>query len=70
MAALSLQGPKSRTILNLACEQPVDALKYFRMAYNRIDEQVPSRSRAPVTPAISATKSGWMPPMRSRSGTR
>ena len=36
MAALSLQGPKSRTILNRACEQPVDALKYFRMAPNRL----------------------------------
>ena len=29
MAALSLQGPKSRAILDIACEQPVDALKYF-----------------------------------------
>ena len=36
MAALSLQGPKSRLILNRCCESAVDALKYFRMAPNRI----------------------------------
>lgn len=36
VAALSLQGPKSRATLNRACEQPVDGLRYFRMAPNRI----------------------------------
>jgi hypothetical protein len=49
MAALSLQGPKSRTILNLACEQPVDSLKYFRMAFNRIAGQAVSVSRTGYT---------------------
>ena len=36
MAALSLQGPKSRAVLNGCCGQPVDGLKYFRMAPNTI----------------------------------
>jgi len=49
MAALSLQGPKSRAILNLACEQPVDPLKYFRMAFNRIAGKAVSVSRTGYT---------------------
>ncbi len=36
VAALSLQGPKSRAILNRCCGAPVDALRYFRMAPNTI----------------------------------
>ncbi len=36
MAALSFQGPSSRTILNLCCEQAVDGLKYFRFMHNKI----------------------------------
>ena len=70
MAALSLQGPKSRAILNRCCEQSLDGLKYFRMAPNRLAGHPGLRSRAPATPAISATRSGWMPRTRSRSGTR
>jgi aminomethyltransferase len=31
MAALSLQGPKSRAILNRLCTEPLDTLKYFRV---------------------------------------
>jgi aminomethyltransferase len=34
MAALSLQGPKSRAILNRCCDTKVDGLKFFRMAPN------------------------------------
>ena len=34
MAALSLQGPKSRAVLNGCCATPVDARKFFRMAPN------------------------------------
>lgn len=49
VAALSLQGPKSRTILNHACEQTVDALKYFRMAFNRIAGKPVSVSRTGYT---------------------
>ncbi len=36
IAALSLQGPKSRAILNACCETPVDGLKYFRLMQNSI----------------------------------
>ena len=49
IAALSLQGPKSRAILNLACEQPVDGLKYFRMAFNRIAGKAVTVSRTGYT---------------------
>lgn len=36
MAALSLQGPKSRVILNQCAEKPLDGLKYFRVMENAI----------------------------------
>ncbi len=36
LGALALQGPLSRTVLNEAADQPVDALKYFRVMDNRI----------------------------------
>jgi aminomethyltransferase len=36
MAALALQGPLSRALLNAVAEQPVDGLKYFRVMQNRI----------------------------------
>lgn len=49
VATLSLQGPKSRAILNLACEQPVDGLKYFRMAPNRIQGKAVTISRTGYT---------------------
>src|ERR1700756_4892468 len=35
-AALALQGPLSRALLNAIAEQPVDGLKYFRVMQNRI----------------------------------
>jgi aminomethyltransferase len=36
LGALALQGPLSRAILNQVAEKPVDSLKYFRVAPNRI----------------------------------
>src|SRR5688572_8544752 len=36
VAALSLQGPKSRAVLNRICRDPVDPLKYFRAMENVI----------------------------------
>ncbi|HSE12292.1 MAG TPA: aminomethyltransferase family protein [Rudaea sp.] len=36
VAALSLQGPKSRAILNRVCKKPLDKLKYFRLAENAL----------------------------------
>jgi aminomethyltransferase len=49
MAALSLQGPKSRLILNRCCGEPVDKLKYFRMAPNTIQGKPVSVSRTGYT---------------------
>jgi aminomethyltransferase len=49
IAALSLQGPKSRTILNRACEHPVDGLRYFRMAPNRLAGKPVTISRTGYT---------------------
>jgi len=36
LGALALQGPLARVVLNAAADQPVDALKYFRVMDNRI----------------------------------
>jgi len=36
VAALSLQGPKSRAILNRVCKKSLDKLKYFRLAENTL----------------------------------
>ena len=49
MAALSLQGPKSRTILNRCCTEPVDALKYFRLMHTSIGNIPVSISRTGYT---------------------
>jgi len=49
VAALSLQGPKSRLILGACCDEPVDKLKYFRMAPNRIHGRPVSISRTGYT---------------------
>ena len=49
VAALSLQGPKSRLILGACCDEPVDKLKYFRMAPNRIRGRPVSISRTGYT---------------------
>jgi aminomethyltransferase len=49
MAALSLQGPKSRAILNRCCEDSLDGLKFFRMAENRLQGRSVSISRTGYT---------------------
>jgi aminomethyltransferase len=49
MAALSLQGPKSRAVLNGCCAQPVDGLKYFRMAANQLAGRPVTISRTGYT---------------------
>jgi aminomethyltransferase len=36
LGALALQGPLSRAVLNAAADDPVDALRYFRVMDNRI----------------------------------
>ena len=36
VAALSLQGPNARSVLNCCCESPVHELKYFRLMHNRL----------------------------------
>lgn len=36
LAMLSLQGPKTRLVLNDCCERPVDELKYFHLMENKI----------------------------------
>ena len=37
IAALSLQGPSSRSVLKRVCESDVDGLKYFRLMQNTMD---------------------------------
>jgi len=49
IAALSLQGPKSRTILNRICRDPLDTLKYFRVMDNAIGDTLVSISRTGYT---------------------
>jgi len=49
MAALSLQGPKSRTILNRCCAEPLDQLKYFRLTNTSIGNVPVSVSRTGYT---------------------
>jgi aminomethyltransferase len=36
VAALSFQGPNTRSVLNRCCESPVDQLKYFRLMANKL----------------------------------
>ncbi|HCK83864.1 MAG TPA: hypothetical protein DHW63_04890 [Hyphomonadaceae bacterium] len=49
MAALSLQGPKSRAVLNRCCNDPLDALKYFRLMNTSIGNNPVSISRTGYT---------------------
>jgi aminomethyltransferase len=49
VAALSLQGPKSRAILNRVCRESVDALKYFRAMENAIHNAPVNVSRTGYT---------------------
>ncbi len=49
VAAVSLQGPKSRAILNRCCKKSVDKLKYFRVMQNSIDGMPVTVSRTGYT---------------------
>ncbi len=49
VGALSLQGPKSRTILNLCCKKSLDKLKYFRAMQNTLASVPVSISRTGYT---------------------
>ncbi|MBF6024085.1 aminomethyltransferase family protein [Lysobacter niastensis] len=49
VAALSLQGPKSRTVLNLVCGKPLDKLKYFRVMQNTLAGKPVTISRTGYT---------------------
>jgi aminomethyltransferase len=49
MATLSLQGPKSRAVLNRCCAEPLDKLKYFRMTQTSIGNVPVSVSRTGYT---------------------
>ncbi len=49
VAALSFQGPNSRSVLNRCCGFPVDGLKYFRLMKNKINEIEVTISRTGYT---------------------
>ncbi len=49
VAALSLQGPKSRAILNRCCARTLDKLKYFRVMQNTLEGKPVSISRTGYT---------------------
>ena len=60
VAALSLQGPKSRAVLNRCCETPAGWPQVLPHDAEPLQGD-PSPSRAPATPATWATRSGWTP---------
>ena len=49
VAALSLQGPKSRTVLNLCCRKSLDKLKFFRVMENTLAGKPVTISRTGYT---------------------
>lgn len=49
VAALSLQGPHSRSVLKRVCESDVDGLKYFRLMKNKIRGREVTLSRTGYT---------------------
>ncbi len=49
VAALSFQGPNTRTILNRCCESSVDGLKYFRLMQNKLRGVLVTISRTGYT---------------------
>jgi aminomethyltransferase len=49
VAALSLQGPRSRAVLNRCCKDPLDQLKYFRWMNTSIGDVPVSVSRTGYT---------------------
>ena len=64
MAALSLQGPKSRAILNRCCAGPVDKLKYFRLTQSSIGNVPVTVSRTGYTGDLGYEI--WMKPEYQR----
>ena len=49
VAALSLQGPNSRSVLKRVCEFDVDGLKFFRVMENKLDGTLVTISRTGYT---------------------
>ena len=49
LGALSLQGPKSRAVLNRCCDTPLDGLKFFRMGRYRLAGREVTISRTGYT---------------------
>jgi glycine cleavage system T protein (aminomethyltransferase) len=49
LAALSFQGPNTRSVLNRCCESPVDGLKFFRLMQNKLGGTPVSISRTGYT---------------------
>ena len=49
VGALSLQGPKARTVLNLVCKKALDKLKYFRVMENTLAGRKVTISRTGYT---------------------
>ena len=68
-AALALQGPLSRDVLEAATGESFADLRYFRRRASQVGKVKLSMSRGPATRATSATSSGSRPRARSRSGT-
>ena len=69
-AALALQGPLSRDVLEAATGESFADLRYFRRRGRPRSARSRSTCRGPATPATSATSCGSRPRARSRSGTR
>ena len=70
VAALSFQGPNTRTILNRCCEITSGWAEVFPSDAEQAQAESRSRSRAPATQATWVTRSGWMRRTRCRSGMR
>lgn len=49
VAALSLQGPNARKVLNRSCKESVDGLRYFRLMENAVNEIPVTISRTGYT---------------------
>jgi len=49
VAALSLQGPNSRVVLNRVCESNIEGLKYFRLMKNKLGDGEVTISRTGYT---------------------
>ncbi len=58
-AALSLQGPNARHVLNRCCASPVDGLKYFRVMENALNDIPVTISRTGYTGDLGYEI--WMP---------